>query len=131
MLQWRFWPKEISNYPPEDTFLMLFLKFIGFERFREHFREHFREYPPTRVPSTKRLRVVREKEERDGRAERSKDGSRPRTSQGDRLMFREMHHMDRTSRAMDLVEKMADRRRQSLAATSRPPLKARMARMLS
>jgi len=46
-------------------------------------------------------------------------------------MFREMHHMDRNSRAMDLAEKMAERRRQSLAATSRPSLKARMARMLS
>ena len=46
-------------------------------------------------------------------------------------MFREMHHMGCNSRAMDLAEKMAERRRQSLAATSRPSLKARMARMLS
>jgi hypothetical protein len=44
-------------------------------------------------------------------------------------MFREMHYMDRTSREMDLAEKMAERRRQSLAA-SKPSRKARMARML-
>ena len=44
-------------------------------------------------------------------------------------MFREMHYMDRTTREMDLAEKMAERRRQSLAA-SKPSHKARMARML-
>jgi hypothetical protein len=44
-------------------------------------------------------------------------------------MFREMHYMDRTSREMDLAEKMTERRRQSLAA-SKPSRKARMARML-
>jgi hypothetical protein len=45
-------------------------------------------------------------------------------------MFREMHYMDRTSREMDLAEKMAERRRQSLAAGSKPSRRARMARML-
>jgi len=45
-------------------------------------------------------------------------------------MFREMHYMDRTSREMDLAETMAERRRQSLAAASKPSRKARMARML-
>ena len=45
-------------------------------------------------------------------------------------MFREMHHMDRTAREMDLAEKVAERRRQSLAAASKPSRKARMARML-
>jgi hypothetical protein len=45
-------------------------------------------------------------------------------------MFREMHYMDGTSREMDLAEKMAERRRQSLAAASKPSRKARMARML-
>ena len=45
-------------------------------------------------------------------------------------MFREMHYMDRTSREMDLAEKMAERRRQSLAAASKPSRKARMAGML-
>ena len=45
-------------------------------------------------------------------------------------MFREMHHMDRTSREMDLAEKAAERRRQSLAAASEPSGKGRMARML-
>ena len=32
-------------------------------------------------------------------------------------MFKEMHHMDRSFRAMDLAEKMAERRGHSLAAT--------------
>jgi hypothetical protein len=45
-------------------------------------------------------------------------------------MFREMHYMDRTTREMDLAEKMAERRRQSLAAASKPSRKARMARIL-
>jgi hypothetical protein len=45
-------------------------------------------------------------------------------------MFREMHHMDHNTRAMDLAEKMAERRRQSLAAASRPSRVGRMARML-
>ena len=44
-------------------------------------------------------------------------------------MFREMHFMDRTSREMDLAEKMAERRRQSLAAASKPSRWPRMARM--
>jgi hypothetical protein len=38
--------------------------------------------------------------------------------------------MDHGSRAMDLAEKMAERRRQSLAATSKPSPRARMSRML-
>ena len=45
-------------------------------------------------------------------------------------MFSEMHHMDRTTREMDLAEKMAERRRQSLAAASKPPRRTRMAGML-
>jgi len=45
-------------------------------------------------------------------------------------MFREMHYMDRTSREMDLAEKMAERRKQSLAAAGKPSRRARMARML-
>jgi len=44
-------------------------------------------------------------------------------------MIREMHYMDRSFRAMDLAERMAERRRQSLAATSRPSRRARLARM--
>ena len=46
------------------------------------------------------------------------------------MMFREMHNMDRNLRAMDLAEKVAERRNQSLAATPKSSLKARMARML-
>jgi hypothetical protein len=46
-------------------------------------------------------------------------------------MFREMHYMDRSFRAMDLAEKMAERSRRSLAATSKPSRVGRMARMLS
>ena len=46
------------------------------------------------------------------------------------MMFREMHNMDRNLRAMDLAEKMAERRNQSLAATRKPSPKVRMARML-
>jgi hypothetical protein len=42
-------------------------------------------------------------------------------------MFREMHHMDRNLRAMDLAERMAERRRQSLDATRKPSLKGRLA----
>lgn len=45
-------------------------------------------------------------------------------------MFREMHHVDRSFRAMDLAEKMTERRRQSLAATSKSPRRARLTRML-
>ena len=45
-------------------------------------------------------------------------------------MFREMHQMDRSFRAMDLAEKMAERRRQSLAATSKSSRRARLTRML-
>ena len=45
-------------------------------------------------------------------------------------MFREMHYMDYGLRAMDLSEKIAKRRRQSLDATSKPSLRARMAWML-
>jgi hypothetical protein len=45
-------------------------------------------------------------------------------------MFREMHHADRNFRAMDLAEKVAQRRRQSLTATSKPSRRARLARML-
>jgi hypothetical protein len=46
-------------------------------------------------------------------------------------MFSEMRYMDRNLRAMDLAEKMAERRRQALAATSKPSLRARMARIFS
>ena len=45
-------------------------------------------------------------------------------------MFREMHYMARRSRALDLAERMAERRTQSLAASSKPSRRARMARML-
>jgi hypothetical protein len=45
-------------------------------------------------------------------------------------MFSEMHYTDRSFRAMDLAEKMAERRRQSLAAASKPSRGGRMARML-
>ena len=46
-------------------------------------------------------------------------------------MFRELHHMNHDLRTMDLMGKMAERRRQSLAATGKPPLRTRVARMLS
>jgi hypothetical protein len=45
-------------------------------------------------------------------------------------MFGEMHYMDRSMRAMDLAEKMAERRRQSLASASKPSRGTRMARRL-
>jgi hypothetical protein len=45
-------------------------------------------------------------------------------------MFREMHHADRNFRAMDIAEKMAERRRQSLATTGKSSLRARLTRML-
>jgi hypothetical protein len=45
-------------------------------------------------------------------------------------MFREMHHADRGFRAMDLAEKIGERRRQSLAAASKPVGRARLTRML-
>ena len=45
-------------------------------------------------------------------------------------MFREMHHMDRGVRARDLAEKMAQRRRQSLAVTSRFSSGTQLGRML-
>jgi hypothetical protein len=45
-------------------------------------------------------------------------------------MFKEMHYMDRNSRAMDLAEKMAERRNQALAATSKPSRRNRLTRML-
>jgi len=45
-------------------------------------------------------------------------------------MFKEMQYADRNFRAMDLAEKMAERRRQSLAATSKPSRRARLTRML-
>ena len=45
-------------------------------------------------------------------------------------MFREMHYMDRNMRAMDLAEKMAQRRRQSLSAASRDSRKTPMVRRL-
>jgi len=45
-------------------------------------------------------------------------------------MFREMHHIDRNSRAMDLAEIMAERRRWSLVATSKTSRRSRKARML-
>lgn len=43
-------------------------------------------------------------------------------------MFRDMHYMDHSMREMDLAEKMAERRGQSLAAASKPSRKGRMAR---
>jgi hypothetical protein len=46
-------------------------------------------------------------------------------------MFREMHYADRNFRAMDLAEKIAERRRQSLAATRKSSRRARLTRMLS
>jgi hypothetical protein len=45
-------------------------------------------------------------------------------------MFMEMHYMGRTSREMGLAEKMAERRRQSLASASKPSRGTRMARSL-
>ena len=45
-------------------------------------------------------------------------------------MFREMHYMDRGLRTLDLAEKIAERRRQSLAASSKPSRGSRMTRML-
>ena len=45
-------------------------------------------------------------------------------------MFMEMHHADRNFRAMDLAAKLAERRSQSLAATSKLPRRSRLARML-
>jgi len=46
-------------------------------------------------------------------------------------MFTELHlHTDRDFRKLDLAEKMAERRKHSLAATRRSSLRARMARML-
>ena len=45
-------------------------------------------------------------------------------------MFREMHYMDRSMREMDLAEKMAERRRQSLATASKRSRGTRMARRL-
>jgi hypothetical protein len=45
-------------------------------------------------------------------------------------MFKEMHYMDRSFRAMDLAEKMAERRAQSLAGTRKPSFIVRMARTL-
>ncbi len=45
-------------------------------------------------------------------------------------MFREMHHANRSFRAMDLAEKIAERRRQSLAATSKPGGRARLTQVL-
>jgi hypothetical protein len=45
-------------------------------------------------------------------------------------MFGEMHYMDSNFRAMDLAEKMAERRRQSLVSTGKPSRRARLARML-
>ena len=45
-------------------------------------------------------------------------------------MFSETHYMDHNLRAMDFADKMAERRRQSLAASSTPSGNSRMARML-
>ncbi len=45
-------------------------------------------------------------------------------------MFREMHHADSAFRAMDLMEKIAERRRQSLATTSKPAGRAGLMRTL-
>ena len=42
-----------------------------------------------------------------------------------------LYHADRESRRMDLAEKMAERRRQSLVARRRSSLTARMARSSS
>jgi hypothetical protein len=45
-------------------------------------------------------------------------------------MFREMLYADRNFGAMDLAEKMTERRRQSLATTSNPSRRARLTQML-
>jgi hypothetical protein len=45
-------------------------------------------------------------------------------------MFTEMHHADRTYRAMDLAEKIADRRRHALVARTRISRRARLTRRL-
>ena len=45
-------------------------------------------------------------------------------------MFREMHYTERSFREMDLAENMAERRRHSLAAASKPSRVGRIARML-
>ena len=44
-------------------------------------------------------------------------------------MFREMHYMDRSLRATDLAEKMAERRVQSLVVAGKPSRLGRLARM--
>jgi hypothetical protein len=66
------------------------------------------------------------KEERGGTIERCRGKSRAGTREGDRLMFREMHYTDRSFTTMELAEKMADRRRRSPVATSKPSVRARM-----
>ena len=45
-------------------------------------------------------------------------------------MFREVHFIDHNLRAMELAETMAQRRRQSLAASSTPSGRYRMAQRL-
>ena len=45
-------------------------------------------------------------------------------------MIRDMQYMDHSSRAMDLAEKMAERRNHLLSTTRRPSPVARMARRL-
>jgi hypothetical protein len=50
---------------------------------------------------------------------------------GNRKMFMELHHhTNREIRELDLAEKMAERRNDSLAATRRSSLRARIARLL-
>ena len=44
-------------------------------------------------------------------------------------MFREMHYADRNYGAMDFEEKVAERRRHSLAATSNPSRRTRLTRI--
>jgi hypothetical protein len=51
-----------------------------------------------------------EKEKRYRRSEPGRVGTRSRTREGDGTMIREMQYMDHSSRAMDLAEKMAERR---------------------
>jgi hypothetical protein len=46
-------------------------------------------------------------------------------------MFREMQYMDRSLREQDLAEKMDERRRQSLATTRKPSLRASMVQIFS
>jgi hypothetical protein len=71
-----------------------------------------------------------EKVECFGRTVRGGDAGESGTDEGDLLMFKEVHYMDHNFRAMELAEKLAERRRQSLAASSAPSGRYRMARSI-